>query len=297
MQTTPVLPLDQMMQLASDHGELTGPFWAAWPAEPLLLLTIFFGACFYWVGWCRLERVAGGQAVSARQAACFFAGLVAVGLALVSPIAVYSERLFFVHMAQHLLLLLLAPPLLLLGKPMAPLLWGFPATWRRRLGRLLTPGRPLARLGHVLTAPHFAAAAFVATIAIWHVPDFYDAAQGRTFTHDLEHLMFFGTALLYWWPVIHPAGGRRRLTYAMALPYLLPPFLESMLIGVLLTFADRPLYRTHADMAMPWGVTPVTDQQLGGLIMWIPGGIFFLIPLVGLLAALLRGEERSASPA
>jgi putative membrane protein len=106
--------------------------------------------------------------------------------------------------------------------------------------------------------------------------------------------MFFGTALLYWWPVIHPAGGQRRLSYARALPYLLPPFLESTLIGVLLTFADRPLYRTYAEEAMPWGFTAVTDQQLGGLIMWIPGGMFFLIPLIGLLMALLRQEDARA---
>src|SRR5215211_6309027 len=142
-----------------------------------------------------------------------------------------------------------------------------------------------------MTTPLVAAAAFVITIAVWHLPVFYDAAQGRSVTHDLEHLMFFSTALLFWWPIIHPAGGQRRLSYARAVPYLLPPFLESMLIGVLLTFAKRPLYRTYAEVAMPWGFTAVTDQQLGGLIMWIPGGMFFLIPLIGLLMALLRQED------
>lgn len=201
------------------------------------------------------------------------------------------------HMIQHLLLLLIAPPLLLLGKPLAPILWGLPARGRQMLGRAMRPGRALARLGHILTTPLFAGAAFVITVAVWHIPVFYDAAQGRTITHDLEHLMFFGTALLYWWPVIHPAGGRRRLSFGLALPYLLPPFLESMLIGVLLTFADRPLYGTYAEMEMPWGLTVVTDQQLGGLIMWIPGGMLFLVPLIGLLMALLRDEERSVAHA
>jgi putative membrane protein len=231
------------------------------------------------------------------RAAAFFAGIIAVALALLSPIAVYSERLFFMHMIQHLLLLLVAPPLLLLGRPLVPSLWGLPAPWRVRVGQELVPGRPLARLGHLLTTPLVAVAAFVITLAVWHIPDFYDAAQGRSVTHDLEHLMFFGTALLYWWPVIHPAGGRRRLSYGRALPYLLPPFLESIVIGVLLTFAERPLYRTYADVAMPWGFTVVNDQQLGGLIMWIPGGMFFLIPLIGLLMALLRQEDaRDTSP-
>jgi putative membrane protein len=282
--------------LAPGHGELTGPFWSAWPVEPVLLVSLTAIACLYWLGWSRLSRVAGGIAVSTSRAAAFITGLAAMAVALLSPVAVYSERLFFMHMIQHLLLLLIAPPLLLLGKPLVPMLWGLPSSWRRRVGQMLGPGHVLARLGDTLTMPLVAASAFVITIAVWHIPVFYDAAQGRTPTHDLEHLMFFGTALLYWWPVIHPAGGRRRLSYGLAVPYLLPPFLESMVIGVLLTFADRPLYRTYAEMEMPWGFSVVSDQQLGGLIMWIPGGMLFLIPLIGLLTAVLRNEERSVSP-
>jgi len=281
--------------LAPGHDELVSSFWTTWPNEPVLLIGLTAAACLYGLGWSRLRRVAGGVAVSRVRAAIFSASIVAVALALLSPIAVYSERLFFMHMIQHLLLLLVAPSLLLLGRPLVPSLWGLPAPWRMAVGRVLVPGRPLARLGHLMTTPLVAAAAFVTTIAVWHMPVFYDAAQGRSVTHDLEHLMFFGTALLYWWPVIHPAGGQRRLSYALALPYLLPPFLESMLIGVLLTFAERPLYRTYAEMTMPWDFTVVTDQQLGGLIMWIPGGMFFLIPLIGLLMALLQGEDSRAA--
>ena len=280
--------------LAPGHDDLTGPFWTAWPAEPLLLIALIAAAGLYGLGCHRLHRVVGARAVSSSRATAFFAGIITVALALLSPIAVYSERLFFMHMIQHLLLLLIAPPLLLLGRPLVPSLWGLPAQWRVVLGQLLVPGRPLARLGYLITTPLVAVAAFVITIAVWHLPVFYDVAQGRTFMHDLEHLLFVGTALLYWWPVIHPTGGQRRLSYARALPYLLPPFLESMLIGVLLTFADRPLYRTYVDVAMPWGFTAVTDQQLGGLIMWIPGGLFFLIPLIGLLMALLRQEDARA---
>jgi len=282
--------------LAPGHDELTGPFWTAWPVEPLLVLGLIAAAGLYRLGWRRLRHVAGGSAVSSSRAAAFAVGIIAVALALLSPIAVYGERLFFMHMIQHLLLLLIAPPLLLLGRPLVPVLWGLPSSWRRRLAQFLGPGHILARLGDALTTPLVAAGAFIVTIAVWHIPVFYDAAQGRTLTHDLEHLMFFGTALLYWWPVIHPAGGRRRLSYGLAVPYLLPPFLESMVIGVLLTFADRPLYRTYAEMEMPWGFSVVSDQQLGGLIMWIPGGMLFLIPLIGLLIAVLRNEERSVSP-
>jgi putative membrane protein len=282
--------------LAPGHVDPDRPFWAAWPQEPLLLLGLSLTVCLYWLGWSRLSRVGSGQAVTTWRAAAFMAGSLAVGVALLSPIAAFSERLFFMHMIQHLLLLLIAPPLLLLGQPLVPILWGLPRRARGIVGQALRPGRPLARIGDALTTPVIAAAAFTVTVAIWHIPVFYDAAQGRTFTHDLEHLLFFGTALLYWWPIIHPSGGRRRLSFGLALPYLLPPFLESMLIGVMLTFASKPFYRTYAEMQMPWGFNPVTDQQLGGLIMWIPGGMFFLIPMIGLLIALLNSEERPARP-
>src|SRR5215210_1999968 len=121
--------------LAPGHDELNGPFWTSWPAEPLLLIGLTAAACLYWLGWYRLHRVAGGGAVSSPRAAAFFAGIVAVALALLSPVAVYSERLFFMHMIQHLLLLLVAPPLLLLGRPLVPTLWGLPAPWRVAMGQ------------------------------------------------------------------------------------------------------------------------------------------------------------------
>lgn len=282
--------------LAPGHVDPNRPFWTAWPQEPLLLLGLSVSVGLYWLGWSRLSRVGSGSAVSTWRATAFIIGSLAVGAALLSPIAAFSERLFFMHMIQHLLLLLIAPPLLLLGQPLVPMLWGLPSQVRRPLGRALRPRHALARVGNLLTTPAFAAAAFVVTLAIWHIPVFYDAAQGRTFTHDLEHLMFFGTALLYWWPIIHPSGGRRRLSFGLALPYLLPPFLESILIGAMLTFASQPFYQTYAEMEMPWGFNPVTDQQLGGLIMWIPGGMFFLIPVIGLLIALLNNEVRPARP-
>src|SRR5829696_362248 len=280
---------------SAGHGEPVGAFWRSWPAEPFPLIGIAVAGLVYVIGWRRLVRQGASRALPDWRVWCFGGGLFAVAIALLSPVAVYSERLFFVHMVQHLLLLLIAPPLLWLGAPLLPTLWGLPPGWRRGVGRLLAPGRGLARVGHALAYPAVAAAAYVGTVAVWHVPAFYDAAQGRTITHDLEHAMFFGTALLYWWPVIHPSAGRRRLSYGRAIPYLLPPFLEGMLIGALITFAERPIYRTYAEMEPTWGLSALDDQQLGGLIMWVPGGLLFLIPLIGLLAMVFREEERAAS--
>ncbi|HEU0113151.1 MAG TPA: cytochrome c oxidase assembly protein [Thermomicrobiales bacterium] len=274
-----------------------GPFWTAWPAEPVLQIALATAAALYWLGWQRLRRRGGARVLAGWRSWAFAGGLFALALALLSPIAAYDEALFFVHMIQHLLLLLVAPPLLLLSAPLVPWLWALPFAARRRVGRWLAPGRPLARIGSILTTPAVAAAAYVATVAVWHVPACFDLAQGRTLTHDLEHAMFFGTALLYWWPVIHPVGGRRTLSYAAAIPYLLPPMLEGILIGALITFAGRPLYQTYVGLPPTWGFSTLADQQLGGLIMWVPGGLLFLIPLLGLLAALLRQEERNAQRA
>jgi len=274
---------------------------SSWDWRPEVILVILVMGGLFLIGWRRLRAISGPaknwRSLGAKWRPIFYIiGLLVIGFALMSPLDVLVQQLFFMHMIQHLLLLLIAPPLLLLGQPLVPMLWGLPRQLRKPLGRALRTGQPLARIGDVITTPIFAAAAFVVTLAVWHIPVFYDAAQGRTFTHDLEHLMFFGTALLYWWPIIHPSGGRRRLSFGLALPYLLPPFLESMLIGVMLTFAGQPLYQTYAEMEMPWGLNPVTDQQLGGLIMWIPGGMFFLIPMIGLLIALLNNEERPVRP-
>jgi len=280
---------------SAGHGEPAGSFWRSWPAAARPLIGVAVAGLVYAVGRRRLVRRGAGDVVPGWRAWCFGLGLLAIAIALLSPLASYSERLFSMHMAQHLLLLLIAPPLLWLGAPLPPVLWGLPPDWRHGVGRRLAPGRWLARVGHALAVPAVAAAAYVATVAVWHVPAFYDAAQGRTITHDLEHALFLGTALLYWWPVIHPSGGRRRLSYGRAIPYLLPPFLEGMLIGAVIAFADRPIYRTYAEVEPTWGLSVLDDQQLGGLIMWVPGGLLFLVPVIGLLAMLFREEERMAA--
>ena len=179
--------------------------------------------------------------------------------------------------------------------PLIPLPWALPDGARRRVSRWLRPGQPLAIAGNWLTTPVVAMLAYVGTV--WHIPAFYDRAQGRTFTHDLEHVMFYGTALLYWWPIVFPGGGRRRLGFGMAIPYLLPPFFEGMIIGIPLASSNRPLYETYRGLdARPiWGMSVLDDQQLAGLIMWVPGGLFFLIPLLGPLVRLLNQDEQRPS--
>jgi cytochrome c oxidase assembly factor CtaG len=279
--------------LSGGHTLSPQGFWYSWADEPLMTIVVFALTAMYAIGWSRLHAVAP-KSVPVWRLGCYLGGVLAFAAALLSPIAAYSEELFAMHMVQHLLLLIAAPPLILLGAPFLPMLWSLPRSWRRPIGRLGRPGQPLYTIGQAITHPLVAVSAYVGSVAIWHIPAFYDAAQGRTFTHDLEHVMFYGTALLYWWPIIHPTGGRRRLSLGMALPYLVPPFLEGMAIGITLTFSSRPLYSTYASLDTDpiWGLDTLNDQQLGGLIMWVPGGLFFLIPLLGILMRLLIQQER-----
>ena len=259
------------------------------------MLGTLLAAVLYAAGWRRLRRRAGGRAAPPPwRVGCYAGGLATLWLALLSPVATLSSLFFFLHMTQHLLLVTVAAPLIWLGAPLLPVLWALPLSVRRPLGRLFVSGKPAQQVGHFLTHPLVANVLFVGAIAFWHLPSLYDAAQGRTDIHDLEHLVLLGTALLYWWPVIHPTGGRRRLSYAAGIPYLFPAFLEGNLLGALLTFAGTSLYETYQKVPRLWGISVLQDQQLAGLIMWVPGGFVYLVPMLVLLARLFREEERAA---
>lgn len=270
-------------------------FIASWSWDPTVLAGLALSVGLYAFGWYRLSRRGAGRPVLAPwRAWCFGAGLAAIGLALLSPIGAFGGLFFFMHMIQHLLLVEVAAPLLLLGAPLLPMLWGLPRGLRVGIGLLFAPGSPLSRVFGFLTSPLVALSLYATAVAVWHLPAFYDAAQGRTLVHDLQHSFFLGTALLFWWPVIHPTGGRRRLSYAAAIPYFLPPMLVGNLIGALLTFADSPLYATYQRVPRLWGLSVVQDQQLAGLIMWVPGGLVYAVPVFALMVLMFQGQQERA---
>jgi cytochrome c oxidase assembly factor CtaG len=257
----------------------------AWSWDPAVLVGVAIAGGLYTRGWQRLRRR------SRLQAWCFGGGLAVVVLALCSPIGTYDQQLFSLHMVEHLLLTIGAPPLLLLGKPLLPLLWGLPDQERRGAARWLAPRSALVKVFGFLADPKVALALFVLSFAVWHVPMLYDAAEGQSVVHYLEHGVFFSTALLFWWPVIHPSGGTRTLSRVAAIGYFSVPMFESTLIGALLTFATRPFYATYIQAPRITSLSAVDDQQLAGLIMWIPGGLIYVAAILWLLAALLREEE------
>ncbi len=267
-------------------------FLLSWSFEPEVVMGIALAGGLYARGWLRLRRRGrGGRILKPWRAWCFGGGLLAVAVALLSPIATFDSLFMFMHMIQHLLLVMIAAPLIWLGAPLLPMLWAFSRGNRRRLGRLLHPSHPIHRVFHFLTRPGIALPIFVVVIVAWHFPPLYDAAQGRTLIHDLEHATFFGAALLYYWPIIHPTGTKRRMSYAAGIIYLFPAKITGFAIGATLSMAQTAWYQTYIDAPRLWGLSALDDQQLAGLIMWIFGGLLYIVPLLILVVAMIREDE------
>jgi cytochrome c oxidase assembly factor CtaG/mono/diheme cytochrome c family protein len=261
-----------------------------WDLEPLPLLGLGLVAFAYGRGvrtlW-RGERGARGRrGVSPQQVAAFAGGLAAAAAALVSPLASLAEELFSAHMTQHLLLILVAAPLLVLGSPALPLLVALPPSWRRRVrsfARSPVPRTVARSFGNPL------AIWFLQTAVLWgwHAPPLFDAAVSNEALHALEHASMLGSALLFWWVVV-PSHRRRRLARGPDVAYVGAAAVQGGALGALLTFAPTPLYPAYAG-SLRFGLTPLEDQQLAGLIMWVPAFFVYL----GAAAALFLGWLRT----
>jgi putative membrane protein len=235
--------------------------------EPGAVVAVVLSAWLYWRGvrtvWGRAGR---GHGVQTWQTLCFGGGLLSLLVALESPLDSLSADLFAAHMVQHMLLILVAGPLLVLGSPLLPFLWAVPETSRRRLGAWLVRLNPVGR-------PVVAFCLHSLALWAWHLPRLYEAALANRGVHALEHLSFLGTAILFWWSILH-AG---RLGYGSGVVFVFGLALETTILGALLTFAEAPWYSAHLTPAPVWGLSALEDQQLAGLTMWVPGGGIYLI--------------------
>ncbi|HLY66026.1 MAG TPA: cytochrome c oxidase assembly protein, partial [Chloroflexota bacterium] len=246
-----------------------------WSAEPDVVLPIALTTLWYAIGYVRLRRIESLlQLFGRRQAAAFLAGQFTLVLALLSPLDSLADQLFSAHMLQHMLLLLVAAPLLVWGRPAMVFLWAFGPRGRRRLGALwngLGLGAGIGGLMH----PVVVWGLFCGVFVVWHFPGPYQAALHDDTIHTLEHLSFLVSALMFWTIVIEPSG-HRRLNYGATLLFILTSAIVSSLPGAIITLATVPLYPDYAAGAAAWGLTLLQDQQLAGLLMWIPGGMVYL---------------------
>ncbi len=210
----------------------------------------------------------------AGAAAAYGAGLAVLFLILVTPLDALAHQLFWVHMVQHLALLLIAAPLLVVGRPAVVCLWAFGRRGRKRIARgwlALGLGRLIAALMH----PIFVWLLFCGGFAFWHFPGPYQWALRNEAVHTIEHVSFLISALMFWSIVIEPSG-RRRIDYGPTLVFVMTAAILSGLPGALIALAPRPLYPVHAAGDAAWGLTLLQDQQLAGIVMWVPGGAIFL---------------------
>ena len=266
--------------------------WRAWTFEPVVIVLLLVSAGLYARGiarlWAASER---GSGVQIWRVLCFAAGLFALVIALVSPLHALGSALFTAHMAQHEVLISIAAPLLILGRPVVPFLWAFPRDYRRSLGELA--GIPGARRAWKLVAtPSVAFGLHAIALWAWHLPVLYQATLTNELLHSLQHTSFILSALLFWWTILGATRGG--LARGRAILYLFLTALQTGALGALLTFATSLWYPAYAATTRAWGLSPLDDQQLGGLIMWIPGSIAYLIAALVLFAGWLRESEKRA---
>jgi cytochrome c oxidase assembly factor CtaG len=265
-------------------------FLCSWPFDPWLLGVLVLCALIYWRGWLGLHR-RDPRRWHAGCLTAFLSGLAILYLALASPIEPFAALLLQVHMVQHLLLMMVVPPLLWLGAPLHPLLRGLPrpllVTW---VAPLLS-ARLVRQLSRRLTHPLTALPLFVAATWLGHVPPLYELALRSSGWHYVQHVCFLSTALLFWYPVVRPYPSRPTWSIWLLFPTLILADLSNTLLAALLTFSDRVLYPSYAEGPHLPGFSPLEDQSTAGVLMWVPGSAAFLLPLFGITLRLLSDPE------
>jgi putative membrane protein len=266
--------------------------WTAWSWKPGVLISLAVSGFLYARGIAALWRASkprGG--IRKWEAAAFAAGWLSLFVALVSPAHELGEALFSAHMAQHEILMLVAAPLLVLGRPIIPFLWGLPKSWRPVVGGWARASG-FRKIWHGLTAPFVAWLLQALAICVWHIPAFFQATLRSDAIHTFQHICFLGSALLFCWALTY--GRKGRIGYGAAAFYVFTTAAYCGVLGALITFAPTVWYPAYRATTAVWGLTPLQDQQLGGLIMWVPGGILYTIAGLGFLAAWLREAESRA---
>jgi putative membrane protein len=251
------------------HAGLTSSGWAT---EPALIAPVAIVGVAYAAGSLRMRT-------RHRQPILWFTiGWIVLALALLSPLHELSERLFAAHMAQHELLMVVAAPLLILGRPSIALLWSLPRRLRGGVGRVMRLRiRPLeAWLVHAIV------------IWLWHVPALFESTLRSDVMHGLQHASFLGSALVFWSAIMRP---RRRASLGLSIIYLFTTAVHTSVLGALMTFARAPWYAAYASTAVAAGFSPAEDQQLAGLIMWIPASAAYLIAAVIVIRRWLADSE------
>ena len=290
---TAVFLISLSTQRASAHdGQPPAPhdLWSAWNWDPFIVFSLTLSGWIYAAGIRELRGRTGGQDAALHwRAASFAAGLFMLFLALISPLDALATALFSAHMIQHMLLIVVAPPLLVLGVSPAPFLLAFPKLTQRKVGQWWQRIAVLRAAWRTLTQLPIAWALSTLVLWAWHAPPLYQAALQNETLHTLEHLTFFGTSVLFWRGITRLSRGN------LGTLALFTMALQGGLLGALLTFAPTPWYQAYASTTQAWGLSPLEDQQLAGAIMWIPMGTAYTLAALILFMIRLAWIERAAN--
>ena len=248
-----------------------------WSLPIWLTCSIVLTCAVYLRGWFAIRRTRPAQFNDVRLAS-FLAGMAVLWLAIGSPMDGFADALLSAHMVEHLLLMSVVPPLVLYGLPMVPLMRGLPAPLKKFILAPLLRIAALRRFVHWLGTPWVAWLAMNVTFLAWHIPGAYDFALEHEYWHDVEHLCFLFSSILFWWCVLRPwPAGSRRQNWGILL-YLVSADVVNTLLSAFLAFCGRPVYTYYLDHPNPFHVSPLDDQVLGAVVMWVFGSIIFLVP-------------------
>jgi putative membrane protein len=289
---TPAVALTAL-RAGPGFGLAPSEVWSAWHWDPWIYLPLLISGGLYIVGVRTLWGVAGeGHGVRRMEVGAFLTGLWVLAMSLLSPIHAAGGVLFSLHMVQHVLLLVVAAPLLILGRPLVVYLWALPPPVRKGVGRVLAR-RPARAILGALGRPAVGWLLYAGIVWIWHLPTLYEAALLSEWVHALQHGTFVLAAVVFWWAALE-FGRRRSGGYGLGIIYFFTTALHGSAFGALLTFAREAWYPFYEGRTAAWELTALQDQQLGGLVMWVPAGLVYLAAALIFLLSWVRASERAA---
>ena len=271
----------------------TQAIFAAWsPPLGLTVLTCLVSA-IYVRGWHAIRKTRPTY-FSDMRLMSFLCGMLVLWLSIASPIDGFADVLLSAHMVQHFLLMSVVPPLIVLGAPVVPLLRGLPRSLVKSFLAPIFAWRWLRTMGDFLTAPVVAWLLFNLDFLSWHVPSAYDIALQNEHVHDFEHICFLVTSLLFWWVVVHPWPSRIHSNDWRVLLFLISADLVNTALSAFLAFCNRPVYSYYTTGPNPFHVSPLSDQILGAVIMWVLGSIVFLVPAILITVRLMNPSRKTS---
>ena len=265
----------------------------AWNVNPLPTLLLLLAANLYLTGLSRWERPS--HPVKMWQKVSFFTGLLFLFVALQSPMEALAEHLFSFHQLQHLLLRMFGPLLILLGAPLTPMLRGLPPRVLRGVVRPIVRNPDARRAYQFLTNPVFTTALFLSVLFLWQVPAAHNAALRNAGLHEFMHFTMLTSGFLFWWLVVDPKPHRSRLHYGLRILYLGLIIIPNTMLGAAITFADHAIYSAYAGVAQPYSISLLTDQQIGGAILWVLGDMMSVI-VAGFVMIMWYQREEARQP-